>query len=316
MLVIVPICFMMSGCKEDVVATVCFEANGGEGTMPNQGVEMGVSRISTCTFTKIGCKFTGWNTKADGTGKSFTDRQLLPLYVVEKGHKLILYAQWTKCDNLANVTFTVSFNSEGGTKIEDQKLSAGENIKKPANPTKTGYVFGDWYLNEKFENAFNFSTPIFSNVELYASWKAADDTTVTTNSPDASAGNTTVGSAAEPTKTWHEAVTEPVYTDVPVYADAQVVKWQYAFQINKYMHETLPTVITGKSEAIYDTKGKALEAADKAIEEAEQKQLTGSKTTDFEVTKSADYMNVTVQVQIGTERKQTGTRVIKEAGWY
>ena len=67
-----------------------FDANGGEGTMPAQTFEAGVSQaIATNVFTRSGYYFVGWNTSPDGSGTTYTDGQEITL-----SEGLILYAQW------------------------------------------------------------------------------------------------------------------------------------------------------------------------------------------------------------------------------
>ena len=64
-------------------------------------------------------------------------------------------------------TFTVSFNSGGGTEIPSQTVIAGQKANKPADPTQEGYKFDGWYLGEA---EYNFSTPVNQNIILTARW--------------------------------------------------------------------------------------------------------------------------------------------------
>ncbi len=50
-------------------------------------------------FVNEGYIFSGWNTKADGTGTSYTDKQYVRFTIADDGTELSLYAQWTKCNN-------------------------------------------------------------------------------------------------------------------------------------------------------------------------------------------------------------------------
>ena len=69
---------------------VTFNANGGSGTMAAQTFEAGVSQaIAANAFTREGYAFTGWNTKSDGSGTSYTDGQEITLT-----QDMTLYAQW------------------------------------------------------------------------------------------------------------------------------------------------------------------------------------------------------------------------------
>ena len=71
---------------------VSFDANGGTGGMANQNFGLNaMQNLSANTFTREKHEFTGWNSKADGTGESYTDGQALTFAA---GGELKLYAQW------------------------------------------------------------------------------------------------------------------------------------------------------------------------------------------------------------------------------
>lgn len=73
--------------------TITFNANGGSGTMSPQTILVGKSEnIKANNFTKSGYEFNGWNTKADGSGTSYSDKQYISL-----SSSITLYAQWTNC---------------------------------------------------------------------------------------------------------------------------------------------------------------------------------------------------------------------------
>lgn len=77
---------------------VSFDANGGEGAMSAQVFEHSVAQaLTTNSFTKTGYTFAGWNTKADGTGTAYTDKQSVTFTPVNDGDSITLYAQWTEC---------------------------------------------------------------------------------------------------------------------------------------------------------------------------------------------------------------------------
>ena len=79
---------------------IVFDANGGGGTMSAQVFEHSVAQTLTeNNFTKTGYTFTGWNTKADGTGTSYIDKQSVTFTHVNDGESIALYAQWKACRN-------------------------------------------------------------------------------------------------------------------------------------------------------------------------------------------------------------------------
>lgn len=76
--------------------------------------------------------------------------------------------------------YRVSFNTTGGTIINDQFIKKGSYAKEPTSPTRANYEFNYWTLNTNTltpehehgqSEKFNFSTtPITSNITLVAVW--------------------------------------------------------------------------------------------------------------------------------------------------
>ena len=154
---------------------VIFDSNGGSGSMSNQVFTAGVSqKLSANTFIRNGYNFIGWNTRADGSGTSYADKQSLTL---TEAVPFALYAQWQK-----NVEKTeVAFNSNGGTgNMPAQTFTVGVSQNLQANIfTRAGYIFTGWntqsdgsgtsYSNEE-SLTLNDETPL----TLYAQWYQAE----------------------------------------------------------------------------------------------------------------------------------------------
>ena len=69
------------------------------------------------------------------------------------------------------VTYTVTFDSKGGSNIDSQSIKKGNKATKPTDPTRNGYTFAGWYKEEAYTNQFNFdTTTITSDRTLYAKW--------------------------------------------------------------------------------------------------------------------------------------------------
>lgn len=66
--------------------------------------------------------------------------------------------------------FTITFDTQGGSKIEPIKIKAGATITLPNNPTKEGYVFEGWYLSDALVEEFNITKTITGDITLYAKW--------------------------------------------------------------------------------------------------------------------------------------------------
>ena len=67
-------------------------------------------------------------------------------------------------------TFTVTFETNGGSAVASQTVTDGSKAAKPAEPTKDGSAFEGWYQDAKLESAFDFNTAITADVTLYAKW--------------------------------------------------------------------------------------------------------------------------------------------------
>ncbi len=84
-------------------------------------------------------------------------------------------ARWENINKVE--VYIVSFDSEGGTVIENQTVKKGEKVVKPENPIMTGYTFVEWQLSGV---AYDFNTPVTSDITLVAKWEENSTTTKTT----------------------------------------------------------------------------------------------------------------------------------------
>ncbi len=62
---------------------------------------------------------------------------------------------------------TITFDTDGGNKIDNSVVNENEKVKKPADPKKDGYEFAGWYLGD---NEFSFDTEITSDITLKAKY--------------------------------------------------------------------------------------------------------------------------------------------------
>lgn len=96
-----------------------------------------------------GYTFGGWN-KADGTAWDYASDKVTD--------NIILYAKWT-----AN-TYTITFDTVGGSEIAPITQDYGTAITVPADPTREGYTFIGW------EGEFPETMPAH-NMTVTAQWK-------------------------------------------------------------------------------------------------------------------------------------------------
>lgn len=74
---------------------VRFDANGGDGEMPNQSFLLHeVKNLSKNLYTKEGYSFVGWNTSLNGIGKKYTDEEEVKNLATTNGTIVTLYAMW------------------------------------------------------------------------------------------------------------------------------------------------------------------------------------------------------------------------------
>ena len=69
------------------------------------------------------------------------------------------------------VRHTVTFDTNGGNSIEPQPVENGHLATRPADPTRTDYVFAGWYTDSAFTSTFSFDTPIEAPITIYAKWR-------------------------------------------------------------------------------------------------------------------------------------------------
>ena len=73
-----------------------FDANTGDGTMADQAFtyDEAAKALTANAFSRTGYEFTGWNTKADGSGTAYTDKQAVKNLTPEADATITLFAQW------------------------------------------------------------------------------------------------------------------------------------------------------------------------------------------------------------------------------
>ena len=138
--------------------TVSFDANGGAGSMSSMTFGKGDSKYLTANkFTRTGYTFVGWNTKADGTGTSYSDKQS-----ITPTENLTLYAQWeeSKGTGTANGHDWVDLGLPSGTKWATMNVGAespedyGDYFAWGETETKSSYTLENykWYddVNDRY----------------------------------------------------------------------------------------------------------------------------------------------------------------------
>jgi len=136
---------------------VTYEAN--EGTeIPPRDYMVTTNTFYLPTTSRNGYQFLGWYDNAALTGE--------PVTTVERGStgNKTFYAKW------AIVSYTVSFDENGGVEIENISFTVeSETINLPT-PTRTGYTFEGWYMGNTRYRSIPGGT--YRNIALTAHWTA------------------------------------------------------------------------------------------------------------------------------------------------
>lgn len=118
--------------------TVAYNANGGSGTTASSSHTYGVAKTLTANaFTRTGYTFKGWNTKADGSGTSYTNSQSVSNLTSTNGSTVTLYAQWTANTYTYNIVYKSSTGKALGTSTVAGTFGSSKSVSAPA---KTGYT--------------------------------------------------------------------------------------------------------------------------------------------------------------------------------
>lgn len=75
---------------------------------------------------------------------------------------------------IVRATHTVTFVTNGGSKVEAQSVRDGGKIRSVTTPQKRGYKFVGWYTNNTLTQKFNSSSIIKAPLTLYAKYEKCD----------------------------------------------------------------------------------------------------------------------------------------------
>lgn len=130
--------------------TVSFDSAGGS-NVSSATVEEGGKLSEPEAPAKSGYKFLGWYLGEDKW--NFTENKVT--------QDITLVAKWQK-------VYTVTFDSDGGSKVSPETVKAGEYATEPNVPNKKDYIFLGWYLgDEKWDFKEN---KVNSDITLKAKW--------------------------------------------------------------------------------------------------------------------------------------------------
>lgn len=150
--------------------TIAFQGNGStEGSMSSmKSCKYGSGyQLKANAFKKKGYAFKSWNTRADGSGQSYSDRAQVKNLTSEDGATVKLYAQWEK------IKYKITYKLDGGTnsKSNPSAYTVTTGTVTLKNPTRKGYTFQGWYTDSKYKKAISqIKKGSTGNKTLYAKW--------------------------------------------------------------------------------------------------------------------------------------------------
>ena len=139
----------------NITYTIKFDGNGStSGSTASMSMIKDVSKNLTANgFKKTGNKFVSWNTKADGTGTKYTDKQSVKNLSSKQGATVTLYAQWspytlTVAYNCTGSSVTVSDTSKGFSLGTSNRITTTTENNKTIDGTKNVYYQSFKYNSE------------------------------------------------------------------------------------------------------------------------------------------------------------------------
>jgi len=141
--------------KDKTTYEVAFIIDG-DASVETQTINKGEKAIKPADPEKEGYVFIGW-----------TYENEIYDFSKEVTFNLELKAMWEEIPEEVE-TFTVKFDSDGGTTIANQVVEKGKKVEKPEEPIKEGYVFKGWTLNGE---EYNWDTEITEDLNLIANWE-------------------------------------------------------------------------------------------------------------------------------------------------
>ncbi|MBQ7798591.1 MAG: InlB B-repeat-containing protein [Clostridia bacterium] len=158
--------------------------------------------LTTNAYSKTGYDFSGWATTSTGT-KVYDNNEVVKNLTTEGTYEL--FAIWTASQ------YTVSFNTNGGSAVNNITVTYDSDYGDLPETTKNGYTFAGWFLESGFATEVTDTTIVktASNHTLYAKWTINPYTITldynggTDNFLLTSSGQLTLSGTAEFSETYH-----------------------------------------------------------------------------------------------------------------
>ena len=124
---------------------VSFNANGGEGKMDDQlfTYDEEAKALTVNAFKRTGYNYTGWNTKADGSGTAYADKQEVKNLTATADTTITLFAQW----KIITYAVTISPAENGIVTVSTLQPDYGTTLVLSVEPAK-GYQLKQLTVND------------------------------------------------------------------------------------------------------------------------------------------------------------------------
>lgn len=131
-----------------------------EGTKTTKTIAKDTKLTAPAAPTKEGYRFGGWYYNNSGSEAKWDfDTDTVT-------RAMTLTAKWVQ-------TYTVTFETSGGSAVGPVTVDAGSTVTKPADPMKSGHNFGGWYKDSTLQTPWNFANDtVRTDTTLYAKWTA------------------------------------------------------------------------------------------------------------------------------------------------
>jgi uncharacterized repeat protein (TIGR02543 family) len=192
--------------------------------------------------TRADYVFLGWFSSAADSGTKYTWPHTLNASVT-------MYAHWRSADDPTPGRYTITFDSHEGAGVTAITEDEGTAVAKPADPTRSGFVFEGWFSAVTGGTLYVWPHTLNADVTMHAQWRSADDPTpdrytITFDSHEGAAvtaitadKGTAVPKPADPPRSgfvfegWYSAATGGTKYDWPHTLSANVTmhaQWQAA----------------------------------------------------------------------------------------
>jgi uncharacterized repeat protein (TIGR02543 family) len=152
-----------------ITYTVEYDANGGDGETMEATTHAydEPQYLRANAYTRTGYDFAEWTTEADGSGTPYADGESVSNLTSTQDEAVPLYAQWTAID------YAITYNLNSGINGANPTSYTIESLKITlAAPTRTGYDFGGWYVDDGFTGSAITAIPTGSTEPktFWAKW--------------------------------------------------------------------------------------------------------------------------------------------------